>query len=149
MILNDHLICFPVIQDKGLDSKLSKHFGRAPFHLLANIKTEETELLIKLPTDQGEQQCCGKEQRGDRSGSVHFDPNHKQCQPVKALLNKHVSAVFCQGFGRKAYDQLISHGISVWITQADTVGEALQDWKDGKIRPVLEDQLSDILPHSR
>ena len=145
MISNDNLICLPVIQDEGLDSKLSKHFGRAPYHLLIDTKTGETELLIKLLTGQGRRQCHGEGQGlgtpiGDGHGHGH-GRDHGKCQPVEPLLERKVGAVLCRGFGRGAYEKMKRNGISVWITKADTAGEALKDWREGKLLPVLEDQL--------
>ena len=147
MISNDNLICLPVIRDEGLDSKLSEHFGRAPYHILVDTKTGETELLIKLLTGQGrtQWQCHGEGQGLGTGGGVDFEPpvkcGDRKCQPVEPLLERKVSAVLCQGFGRGAYEKMKRHGISVWITKADTAGEALQDWRDGKLLPVLESQL--------
>lgn len=145
MISNDNLICLPVIRDEGLDSKLSKHFGRAPYHLLVDTKTGETELLIKLLTGQARTQCHAKGQGLGAGGGVSFEPStqsdHEKCQPVEPLLERKVSAVLCQGVGRGAYEKMKRYGISVWITKADTAGEALQDWRDGKLLPVLESQL--------
>ena len=145
MISKDNLICLPVIRDEGLDSKLSKHFGRAPYHLLVDTKTGETELLIKLLTGQGRGQCEGEGQGLGIGGGVGFDPSnnceHKQCQPIEPLLELKVGAVLCRGFGRGAYEKMKRNGISVWITEADTVGEALNDWRDGQLLPVLESQL--------
>jgi len=143
MISNDNLICLPVIRDEGLDSKLSKHFGRAPYHLLIDTKTGETELLIKLLTGQG--QCHGEGQGVGEGGGFELGStignSHVKCQPVEPLLERKVSAVLCQGFGRGAYEKMKRHGISVWITKTETAGEALQAWREGKLLPVLENQL--------
>ena len=139
MISNDTLICLPVIRDEGLDSKLSKHFGRAPYHLLIDTKTGETELLVKLLTGQGRRQCHGEGQ-GLGTPIAHGN-GHGKCQPVEPLLERKVGAVLCQGFGRGAYEKMKRHGISVWITKASTAGVALQDWREGKLLPVLESQL--------
>ncbi len=141
MISNDCIICLPVIRNEGLDSKMSKHFGRAPYHLLVDTKTGETELLIKLLTSQGRSQCGGAGQGAGEGLGPAKGHGHGKCQPVEPLLDRKVGAVLCQGFGRGAYEKMKRHGISVWITHAGTAREALQDWRDGKLLPMLENQL--------
>jgi len=142
MISNDSIICLPVIGDDGLDSKMSKHFGRAPYHLLVDTETGETELLIKLLTGQGMAQCHGEGQGAGVGCCSEVSHEHGKCQPVEPLLERKVGAVLCQGFGRGAYQKMKRNGISVWITKAGTVKEALQDWRDGKLVPMLDRELT-------
>lgn len=141
MIFKDSIICLPVIRDEGLDSKMSKHFGRAPYHLLVNTQTGETELLMKLPTGKDSTQCDGEGQGVGEGLGASSGHGHGKCQPVQPLLERRVGAVLCQGFGRGAYEKMKRHGISVWLTKANTAKEALQEWREGKLLPMLETQL--------
>jgi predicted Fe-Mo cluster-binding NifX family protein len=102
-------ICIPVTEDKGPASKVSEHFGRAPFHILADLDTMEMELLRK----EGE---CG----GD---------DHGHCVPVDLLLANGVELVACKGIGRAALGRMMSHDIDVFAAHVDTVAEVIEEYR--------------------
>ena len=113
-------ICIPTIEEKGLDSRVSEHFGRAPFHLVVNTETMEVVPLRR------EREC-------DDSG-------HGHCLPVRFLLAHGVDLVICREIGRGAFSRLGASNIDVFEAGADTVGAVIEHYsrnKNAMLRPQL------------
>lgn len=102
-------ICIPTTEDKGTDSRVSEHFGRAPFHVLVDLDTMTTRSLVK-------------------EGGCN-DEDHGHCMPVDLLLNNKVNLVLCKGLGRSALSRLTANDIEVFATPADTVGVAVEEYR--------------------
>ncbi len=102
-------ICIPTTEDKGTDSRVSDHFGRAPFHVLVDLDTMTTRSLKK------EDGCD--------------DGEHGHCMPVDLLLNQNVNLVLCKGLGRGALNRLTANAIEVFATRADTVKQAVEEYR--------------------
>lgn len=111
------IICIPSKEDKGLESSVSEHFGRAPFHYLVNTETREAELLAKP------------------------DGDHGQCLPARALIERKVQSVLCVGIGRGAAMNFASAGIPVMQTSAATLKEALTEFEAQQLLPINDDDL--------
>lgn len=85
-------ICFPVIQNNGLDSLTFEHFGSAPMFLLVDAITGKV-----------------KEQVNRDAGHAHGS-----CQPLKALAGQPVDAIVVGGIGRGALSGLNRAGLKVF-----------------------------------
>ncbi len=107
-------ICVPIVEDKGLESPVSEHFGRAPMHLLVESETMQWTELPKTAT-------CGE------------DETHGQCLPVSKLLQHGVEVVICKGIGRGAVSKLLSNDIAVYQTEAVTIVKAVEHWFDNQL----------------
>lgn len=90
----------PVQVDNGLDSKVSLHFGSAPFFLLLDSETAHFEIL--------------------KNSDEHHA--HSMCHPVGALNAASVVGVVAGGIGR-AIEGLNAAGIKVY---RDAEGSARQ-----------------------
>lgn len=102
-------LCIPVTEENGTASRLSEHFGRAPFHLLIDPDSMETKLLSREAE-------CGE---GD----------HGHCLPVDTLLANGVDMVVCKGIGRGAVARFAANRIDVFAAQTDTVAEVLEEFR--------------------
>lgn len=102
-------ICIPVTEDNGTSSRVSEHFGRAPFHALVDLDSMETRLLRK-------EADCG-------------DGDHGHCLPVDSLLANDVNLVACKGIGRGALGRLMAHRIDVFAAHTDTVAEVIEEYR--------------------
>ncbi len=82
-------ICFPVSQNKGLDSPVYNHFGSAPMFLLVDA----------------EQRSVAEE--------VNRDVNHQHgaCRPLRALGGQEVDAIVVGGIGAGALSGLNQAGL--------------------------------------
>src|SRR5210317_338333 len=96
-------ICFPVSQNKGLDSQVYNHFGSAPMFLLVDA----------------EQRSVAEE--------VNRDVNHQHgaCRPLRALGSQEVDAIVVGGIGAGALSGLNQAGLKVYRAEAATIAENL------------------------
>ncbi len=103
-------ICFPVEQDKGLDSQVFGHFGSAPSFVIFDTDTKSF--------DSVNNQDMGHE--------------HGMCNPLKAFDGKNVDAVFVGGIGSGAISKLNSKGIKVYRAQQGTVQSNIDLFDENK-----------------
>jgi predicted Fe-Mo cluster-binding NifX family protein len=104
-------VCIPVVEDRGLGSPVSSHFGSAPFFLV-------------VETESG---SC----RAIPNGNQHHA--HGACQPLRALAGETIDSIVVGGIGRGAVTQLQAAGIRVFISRAGTVDDVLAALKDGSL----------------
>jgi len=100
-------ICMPVLDDKGMDSVVFGHFGSAPFFAVLD---SETSAITIVKNGVGEHE-------------------HGQCMPVDAIKKTGAEAVLCKGMGLRAANLLIEAGITPYMVEAGTVGEAIAHYK--------------------
>ncbi len=101
-------VCFPVNENKGLDSEVYGHFGSAPEFIICDTETEAVETI----------------------GNQDLGHEHGACSPLKALNHQTVDAIVVGGIGAGAIANLNSMGIKVYRAVAGTVKENLQLFKD-------------------
>ena len=94
-------VCFPVKDNKGLESEVYGHFGSAPMFIVFNTETKEISPI-------------------DNSDLGHI---HGMCSPIKALGGEVVDIVIVGGIGSGAVSKLNSMNIKVYKAQAKTVKE--------------------------
>jgi len=97
-------ILIPLEENKGKDSKLSWHFGRARY--FAIYDTEKDELKIV-------------ESKLDEYRKVME-------RPVEVLLKLKPDVVFAKGIGPRALDFLTSKGIEVMTCEANTLRDVIE-----------------------
>ncbi|MCP3921865.1 MAG: diguanylate cyclase [Desulfobacterales bacterium] len=85
-------ICFPVEEDKGLESEVFGHFGSAPLFVVYDTDDESISTI-----------------NNQDLGHVHG-----KCNPLKALNGKMVDAVIVGGIGAGAITKLNGMGIKVY-----------------------------------
>jgi predicted Fe-Mo cluster-binding NifX family protein len=94
-------VCFPVLQDDGMNSKVYNHFGSAPLFIVVDTEKNGTSAI------------SNGDQRHARSAS----------NPLQALDNQQVDAVIVGGIGGGALTRLNQSGIRVYRAQSQTVQE--------------------------
>jgi predicted Fe-Mo cluster-binding NifX family protein len=107
-------ICIPVLEDKGLDSPVSLHFGSAPVFLIVDT--------------------AGETCRAVPNKNLHH--NHGMCQPLMALAGEDVNAVVVGGIGMGALGKLRAANIEVYLSDLPTVKETLAALGSGSLQPV-------------
>jgi predicted Fe-Mo cluster-binding NifX family protein len=110
-------ICIPVIEDRGLDSRVSGHFGSAPAFMIV-----DTESLV-----------C----RAIGNNNQHHA--HGMCQPLAALAGETVDGIVVGGIGMGALMKLQAAGITVFRAEHPTVAQAISAYKEGRLQPVSQD----------
>jgi predicted Fe-Mo cluster-binding NifX family protein len=101
----------PLEEDKGESSKVSWHFGRAPYFAIVSLDTE-VKFEVK-PT-------IGHTDTG--SDALNFARTYK------------VDAVIAKAIGQRALQSLLSIGIKVYETRADTLSEVINEIKNNKLK---------------
>jgi predicted Fe-Mo cluster-binding NifX family protein len=94
-------ICFPVLNNQGLESLVYEHFGSAPIFVMADT---ETGMVTAL-------------------GNADMGHVHGACNPVMALNNQQVDAIVVGGIGAGALMKLNQQGIKVYQASGRTIRE--------------------------
>jgi predicted Fe-Mo cluster-binding NifX family protein len=93
-------VCFPVMENQGLESLVFGHFGSAPGFIVVDMLTSELTAI-------------------DNSDQIH---EHGACNPVAGLGGHQVEAIVVGGVGGGALHKLNSAGMRVFQAQEGNVG---------------------------
>jgi predicted Fe-Mo cluster-binding NifX family protein len=104
-------ICIPVLEDKGLESRVSEHFGSAPAFLIV---------------DAASGQC-----RAIANNNSHHQ--HGMCQPLAAIAGEPIDSIVVGGIGMGALMKLQAANITVFRADCQTVGETLDAFRAGTL----------------
>jgi len=116
--LNERIV-IPVSEEKGLDSHLSQHFGRAPFYAIIDLDEQGTIIGNGTIANTSE-----------HFGGVGLPPE-RICQlKPKALVT--------YGLGSKALMMFQNAGVAVLRTEADTVKDVVTAYKNNQLQELTE-----------
>ncbi|HUH65809.1 MAG TPA: NifB/NifX family molybdenum-iron cluster-binding protein [Syntrophales bacterium] len=104
-------VCFPIHEDKGLDSAVYDHFGSAPGFIVVNTEQQSTLAI----------------------GNRDVDHVHGACNPVMAVGGHKIDAVVVGGIGAGALRKLNADGIKVYRSMKETVKDNLELFRDGRL----------------
>ena len=104
-------ICIPTVNETGLHGRLSTHFGRAPHYTL--VESSNGALAV-IP-------------------NIRAQHDHGRCDAAQDFEELGIGAVICRGLGRNALAGLRRHGVTVFVTDADTVQEAMEAFHGGRL----------------
>lgn len=96
-------VCIPVMEDQGVQSRISAHFGSAPIFMLVDTETSE---------------CRAIENRNEHHA-------HGMCMPLASLQGEEIDGMVVGGIGMGAFNKLRAAGIKVYCGQFATVQDAL------------------------
>lgn len=94
-------VCFPVPEDKGLESQVYGHFGSAPLFVVVDTELKQAKSVNNL----------------DKSH------RHGACRPLRALGDEAVDAIVVGGIGAGALQGLKKAGLKVYQAQGPTVAD--------------------------
>ncbi|MBN1824912.1 MAG: NifB/NifX family molybdenum-iron cluster-binding protein [Candidatus Eisenbacteria bacterium] len=94
-------LCFPVLEDRGLEGIPHEHFGTAPYFFLCDTESEETSLIDNRGAHQA----------------------HGGCAPVDTLQQASVEAVIVGGIGPRAVARFQAAGVRVFRAVPGTIGD--------------------------
>ena len=104
-------ICVPVMNDLGLESLVSAHFGSAPYFLITD-------------TESGE---CDTQPNSNKHHA------HGMCMPLQALGGRQFDAIVVGGIGMGALMKLQAGGKKVYHATGGTVAEVVDAVKVGTL----------------
>lgn len=103
-------ICIPTLDNIGLESTVSSHFGKASGFAIVDDETDDIRFI----------QNTGQHHGGGMT-------------PAEIIGQEGVHAVLCEGLGVKAVRLFEQQGIHVYCNASGTVAEALEAYKAGKL----------------
>lgn len=104
------------VSDKKLDSAVDTRFGRCPYYLIVDTKTDKLEAI---------ENTAGQTFQGAGVSAAQM------------IANKGVAAVFAGNFGPKAISVLSGVGIKIFAVSGITAKQALEQYKTGKLKEVV------------
>lgn len=108
-------VIVPLEEQGGKNSRMSEHFGSAPYYAVADTGAGSFEIITNT--------------------SMHHD--HGQCTPADFFAELGVSALICIGIGAGAIAKLRMLGIDVYMASTvSTLEEALTQFSLGTLETV-------------
>lgn len=104
-------LCFPIVQNEGLDSQVYGHFGSAPGFLLVDLESGQTDAV-------------------DNNDQNHV---HGACNPAKVVAGLGLDGIVVGGIGRGALMSLNQAGYRVFQANGALVRENLEKARAGEL----------------
>lgn len=106
------IVCLPTNENRGIDSTLSSHFGRAPWFTIIDSETGSVEVI-----------------RNDEGSHVHG-----ACTPTEEIRRHGVEGVLCRGIGAGASARLAAAGITVYLTDENVAASCITALREGRVQ---------------
>jgi predicted Fe-Mo cluster-binding NifX family protein len=104
-------LCIPTDDDRGLEGRLSLHFGSAPYFTLVESEMGDVRVVTNL----------------------HSQHEPGSCHAAEALRGYGVEAVVCRGLGRRAFGRLRTLGLPVFVSEEGEASAAVESFRDGRL----------------
>lgn len=112
-------IIVPLDEQAGQNSRMSEHFGSAPFFAVAESENSSFEIIPNT--------------------SMHHD--HGQCTPADFFSELGVNVLLCNGIGAGAANKLQMMGIDIYMAaMSPTLETALARFSQGALSKVTEEK---------
>ncbi len=112
-------IIVPLDEQAGQNSRMSEHFGSAPFFAVADSENSSFEIIPNT--------------------SMHHD--HGQCTPAHFFSELGINVLLCNGIGAGAANKLQMMGIDIYMAaMSPTLETALTRFSQGALAKVTEEK---------
>lgn len=105
------VICIPTLNEGGLLSEISMHFGKSSYFTFINLENGEIKEINVI-------ESAGKHNEGSKT-------------PAEIIMNSGVDVLICGGLGAKATSMLRESGIDVFSGASGKVRDVIKEWKIG------------------
>lgn len=112
-------IIVPLAEEKGLDSRLAEHFGRAPYFALIDLDEKGEISKVETVLNTGEH----------LGGAGHMHDNIMSLKP---------DAIIVYGMGPRGLSSFQSVGVAVLKANANTVREVITAYKRNELQELTE-----------
>jgi predicted Fe-Mo cluster-binding NifX family protein len=112
-------IVVPVSEEKGIDSRLSQHFGRAPFYAIIDL--DERGKIIDSDTIVN---------TSEHFGGIGLPPDR--------ILQLKPKALVTYGLGSKALAIFQNANVAVLRTEVDTVREVVNSYNNNELQELTD-----------
>ena len=106
-------VAVPVLENNGLDSPISPHFGRCPFFVIAEVDGEEVKSTEVITNP--------------------YYPNHEPGQIPAFIHSQNVNVMLAGGMGGRAIQFFQQYGIEAATGASGSVAESLTTYLSGKL----------------
>jgi predicted Fe-Mo cluster-binding NifX family protein len=107
------LICIPTLDEGGLLSEVSVHFGKSPYFTFIELENDEIKNVNVT-------ECFGKHKGGSKT-------------PAEIIVESGADTLICGNLGPKAVFMLRDSGIEVFSGASGKVKDAFREWKIGML----------------
>jgi predicted Fe-Mo cluster-binding NifX family protein len=114
-------IVVPTDDERGLNARLSEHFGRAPYFVVVELEDGNVSSVQVIPNE-----------------SEHFGGFGRAAE---AILRLRPSAVITYGMGPRALKAFQEAGVAVLRANADTVKGVIEAYRRGELEELTEGYL--------
>lgn len=111
-------VAIPTEDERGLDSTVDQHFGRAPVYTILDTESDAVETV--------------------ENDSHHFGGSG---HPPEIVADAGVEVVLAGDIGRGAVSRFEDRGIPVFRGATGTVAEAIEDWEAAALEQVGPDDV--------
>jgi len=108
-------LCVPILEDRGIDSPVSPHFGIAPLFLIVDTETQ----VCKAVTNNHPISLLGK------------------CQPLAALSGIRVDAIAAISIGSGAIEALQSDNIRLYKVESASISKTIKAYQSGTLSEII------------
>ncbi len=108
------MICVPIETDTGLTSPVCAHFGSAPAFMIVDTDTGDCRAIANANQHHG----------------------HGMCMPLQSIQGEQIDAMVVGGIGMGALNKLNAANIRVYAATHATVGEVVNAFKAGSLKPM-------------
>ena len=109
-------VAIPTADDRGFDSTVFEHFGKAPYFTVVDTETGQAD---------------AEPNRGQHQGGTQ--------SPAEIIAESGVDAILCGGLGRRAVRLFGDEGIQVYWGAKGKVKEVLEDYSAGRLQQATEE----------
>ena len=107
------LIGMPSMDNQGLSSKISMHFGKSPYFTILDIKDDQIGEIQVIPN-------LGRHEGGKMTAA-------------EIINQSKADVLLCANLGSKAVDMLNKNGIKIYVGAFGTVENTFEEWKKGNL----------------
>jgi len=112
-------IVVPIVEDRGLDSRIAEHFGRAPYFAVVELNDKGEVIDFRVVSNVGE-----------HFGGPGYTHDH--------ILELKPDAILVYGMGPRGLSTFQSKGIAVFKAEKDTVKDVIEAYVRGELRELTE-----------
>lgn len=105
---NEEKVFFPLLDNSGMNSKISDHFGHAPFFGLYHMNTKKLDIIENVLD--------------------HSDPTKSPIDQIEEAV--HPTIIFAKGIGGRAIQIIAQKGLKLKTGNYDTIKEALENFEE-------------------
>ena len=113
-------IGIPILEDQGLNSQVSGHFGQAPYFMIVDIKLEIPKKGIIRDQDIISQ--------GNNLSVIPNSTEHACGSLVEVLIKNKVEVLLIEGIGGRPFELLKQYNVKIYTGAFGSVKEVIRDF---------------------